>query len=79
MTPKNHQLMVFMFARQFMMVNSLIEILKNRGVLDDSDVEAFEELTRATETSQMDSFHAVVSQYSKFAEQLGISGELPPA
>ena len=79
MTKDEHKLMVFMFTRQAMLIQSLIEVFKSRGVLAEDDIEAFEALIREQEISDRETFHSVVNQYSAFARELGIQGDLPHA
>jgi len=74
MTPTEHTLIVHMFARQTLVINALVEILKSRDILQDDDVNAFEALARQTD---QDMDHAVVSQYSRYAKELGLEGDLP--
>jgi hypothetical protein len=76
MTPTEHTLIVHMFARQTLVINALVEILKSRDILQDDDVNAFEALARQTD-QDMEIFHAVVSQYSRYAKELGLEGDLP--
>jgi len=77
MKSDEHILMVHMFARQMMLFQSLLEILKSRGVLQRGDIEAFEALVREEEQEHLEIFHAVVNQYQAFARELGIQEGLP--
>ena len=77
MTPNEHKLMVHIFARQTMLIKSIIEMLKSRDVLQDDDVDAFEALVRETEHQDLAIFHAVANQYTTYAEGLGLGGDLP--
>lgn len=79
MTTSEHKLMVFMFTRQLMLIESLFEILTSRGILSADDGNAFEALVKAKEFSSPDAFHSVVNQYTEFARQLGLDGDLPHA
>jgi len=79
MTKKEHRLMVFMFARQNMLISALIEILRSRGVMHDGDVEAYEALIRSEEGENLEHFHAVVNQYQAYGQLLGIEDLLPPS
>jgi hypothetical protein len=79
MTANEHKLMVFMFTRQTMLLKSFAEILRSRGVVEQGDIEAFEALVRQQEIVDHELFHAVVDQYSAFARDLGLQGDLPPS
>ncbi len=76
MTPDEHRLMVFMFSRQTLLINALVEMLKSRDILQDDDVHAFESLARQTK-QDMKIFNGVVSQYSRYAKELGLEDDLP--
>jgi hypothetical protein len=79
MSPNEHRLMVFMFARQIILIQSFIEILRSRDILQEGDIEAFEALVRSQEASDHDVRVSVASQYQEIARQLGIEGNLPHA
>jgi len=68
--------MVFMFSRQTLLINALVEMLKSRDILQDDDVHAFESLARQTK-QDMKIFNGVVSQYSRYAKELGLEDDLP--
>lgn len=77
MTSKEHTLMVHMFARQAMLISSLIEILKSRNVLEPDDFEAFEALVRQMENENQEILYATINQYTIFAQGLGLGDDLP--
>lgn len=77
MTRDEHTLIAHMFIRQTMLIKSLVEILKSRGLLERGDLEAFDALVRQTELSDKEIFHAVIDQYKSFARGLGLQGDLP--
>jgi hypothetical protein len=77
MTSKEHTLIVHMFARQTILIKSILEMLKSRDVLEDDDVAAFEALVRETEHQDREILHATVNQYTKYAEGLGLGDDLP--
>lgn len=80
MTPKEHSLMIFMFARQTMLIKSLVEMMKSRGVLEDDDWVAFDAFVRNQEVAQQSKVSdAVAKQYQEFAQALGVqTGLLGP-
>lgn len=75
MTPQEHQLMVFMLIQQNLRFRALLEILKSRSVLDESDFDAFEHLTVEMHGTQTE--FATIDQYTEFAKLLGLQHELP--
>ncbi len=77
MTRKEHTLMVHMFTRQTMLISSIVEVLKSRNFFEPDDIEAFEALVRQRENENQEIFHAVVNQYTVFAQGLGLGDDLP--
>jgi hypothetical protein len=78
MTKDEHKLMVWMFTRQTMLIEALVELLKSRGIVESSDVEAFEALVFERETLDRAILESVGSQYTKFAQLLGIPADSMP-
>jgi len=76
-TRKEHTLMVHMFTRQTMLISSIVEVLKSRNFFEPDDIEAFEALVRQRENENQEIFHAVVNQYTVFAQGLGLGDDLP--
>jgi hypothetical protein len=74
MTPKEHSLLIFMFALQLKHFNALIEILKSRGVLDEDDLKAFDALVWEQERGRPEGglVDAAKAQYDLFAKALGV-------
>jgi hypothetical protein len=79
MSPNEHKLMVYMFVRETMLLKAFVEILRSRNILQDGDVEAFEELVRSQEFSNREIFASVAEQYRAFARELGLEQNLPHA
>jgi hypothetical protein len=69
--------MVHMFTRQTMLISSIVEVLKSRNFFEPDDIEAFEALVRQRENENQEIFHAVVNQYTVFAQGLGLGDDLP--
>jgi len=69
--------MVYMLARQQMLIESLLEILRSRELLDEGDADAFEALTREIQEIDPGVLRRVGSQYAAYATVLGLGAELP--
>lgn len=79
MNAQEHKLMVYMFARQTILIQALFELLKSRDVAQPDDVEAFESLVRSFVDPESDVFFSVASQYESLARVLGLRENLPPS
>lgn len=79
MSPNEHKLMVYMFAREAMLIQALFEVLRSRDLLEQGDVEAFESLVHSYEKIDNDMWASVAEQYQTFAKVLGLEGNLPRA
>ena len=72
MTPKEHTLMIFMLTRQAMLIKTLVEVLKDRGIVENDDFPAFDELVRREEVASGDVAEAIAKQYQAFAKALSV-------
>jgi len=72
MTPKEHTLVISMLTRQAMLIKTLVEVLKSRGVAENDDFPAFDELVRREEVASGDVAEAVAKQYQAFAKALSV-------
>jgi len=60
--------MRFMFAQQQIRINMLLEMLKSREMISESDVDAFEHLAK----DENDVLRQVTRQYAKYGSSLGL-------
>jgi len=77
MTENEHKLMVFMFTKQMMVITTLIEVMRSRGVLTNDDLVPFQSLVQSQEDADPEILFSVASQYKEFAKVLGLQGNLP--
>jgi hypothetical protein len=71
MTQQEHNLMVLMFARQACLIKVLVDILKSRNILDDSDVEAFSLFAHQDEAMELEMVRRVGQFYQEVATRTG--------
>jgi hypothetical protein len=64
--------MIFMLTRQAMLIKTLVEVLKSRGVVENDDFSAFDELVRREEVASGDVAEGVAKQYQAFAKALSV-------
>jgi len=79
MTSNEHRLVLQMFTQQARMMSTLIAILESRGVLEESDLLAYDALQVADETQVDELEQEVRKVYQGFATFLGLKTGLPPA
>jgi hypothetical protein len=77
MTPQEHRLMVFMLARQQMLIESQLQILRSRELLDEGDEQAFEALTKEAQEIDPSILRRVGEHYAIYAKVLRLEGDLP--
>jgi hypothetical protein len=70
--------MIFMLTRQAMLIKPLTEVLKSRGVVENDDFPAFDELVRREEVASGDVAAAVAKQYQAFAKALSVETGIAP-
>ncbi len=75
MTENEHKLIVYMLAQQNIRLKALLEILESRGILEENDFDAFEQLAR--EQMGDDMMLATMNQYREYARILGLQESLP--
>jgi hypothetical protein len=81
MTPKEHELVMLMFARLYEAIESIKETLKSRGAWTEDDERAFSHLVHRDEKLLQFSLQ-VCSDYTRLARNLGVAtglDELPDA
>ena len=78
MTPDEHALMIGVLTRQLQIFKTLITILRSRGVMEQSDLDAFYSLIE--QDPQVDMLGMATNLYHQFAEALKIKTGLegPP-
>ena len=75
MTENEHKLMVFMLAQQNIRLRALLEMLESRGILEESDFDAFQQLAKEQMGDNMTL--ATMNQYRDYARILGLQESLP--
>ena len=75
MTENEHKLLVYMFAQQNIRLKALLEILESRGILEENDFDAFQQL--ATELMGEDMMRATMNQYREYARLFSLQDSLP--
>ncbi len=76
MTPKEHQLVIQMFKQQMLMYAAIVELLKSRGVVENSaDLNAFDALVSASSREFLE--ENTEASYRDIAAILGVT-DLPP-
>jgi hypothetical protein len=80
MTAQEHVFMLSMHAMQSAKFNTLVEVLKTRGVLDDDDLQAFSHAAEETREHQ-EWFQNAWRAYQGIAKGLGVTTglqDVPP-
>jgi hypothetical protein len=75
MTENEHKLIIFMLTQQNIRLKALLEILESRGILEENDFDAFQQL--AKEQMGDDMMLATINQYREYARLLGLQDSLP--
>jgi hypothetical protein len=79
MTENEHRLVVQMFIQQARMMSTLVAILESRGILENSDLLAYDAHQVADEAHVSELEREVKKMYQEFAEVSGVTTGLPPA
>lgn len=82
MTRDEHVLMLSLFTKQTQFIKMLLDMLKSRGIVDQSDLPAFEFSVRLDAASNVALFEQAKEKYLALAKGLGIETgleNLPPA
>jgi len=82
MRPKEHLLMLTVFAKQNQLIKLLLDILRSRGILTGDDARAFEFSANVDAVSNAALFEEAKQKYLTLAKGLGIETgleNLPPA
>jgi hypothetical protein len=81
MTPKEHALVLALFAKQNQFIKMLLDILKSRGILTGDDARAFEFSQSVDAVSNAALLDEAKAKYLELAKGLGIQTgleNLPP-
>jgi len=77
MTTAEHRLILQMFTQQAHIISTLIAILESRGVLEKSDLLAYDAHQAADEVRAIELEQEVKEMYQGFAKALGVTTGLP--
>jgi hypothetical protein len=72
MQPTEHQLIIEMFKQQTLLYAGLIETLKSRGLLERSDLDAFDALVSASSREFLE--QRIEDDYRRIGTTLGVTG-----
>lgn len=72
MTPKEHELMIYMFAVQAMLIKTLANILQSKDYLSDEDLEPFNNANFALESLEPRVSETLLRTYVEAARKLGL-------
>jgi hypothetical protein len=81
MTPQEHIFMLSMHAMQSAKFNTLVEILKTRGLLDDDDLQAFSHAAQETQEHRewfLNSWNAYLAIAKGLGVPTGLQDAPPP-
>ena len=79
MTDKEHALMMMMFTRQTMYIQMLLDMLKSRDVIEDSDIPAFDSAV-IHDPKNSSAYQRVDESYRRFAASIRLElPKLPPS
>jgi len=76
MTEREHLLIIEMFKQQTLYYAGLVELLRSRGVLESSDLPAFDALVSASSRAAV--VRELEDYYRGVATTLGVTGVPPP-
>lgn len=77
MTTTEHMLVVQMFTEQAKMLSTLVAILESRGILQKTDLDAYDHLQSADESRVDEIERGVAVMYQRFATFLDVTTGLP--
>jgi hypothetical protein len=79
MTPEEHKLIVMMLCVQEQQIKILLDLLKNKEIISEDDLQAFAFAARIDTPSNAAIQHLVADRYRELATRLGIQLPTPPA
>ena len=78
MTPEEHKLIVWMFAKQAQQFKVLVDLLKSKGIAEGDDLQAFDFAARKDFETSAALVQEVASRYASFCQTLGVPFQIPP-
>jgi hypothetical protein len=72
MTPEEHSLIVTMLHTQGLKIQTLVEVLKSRGILQDDDWPAFQDLAELDHRINNPNRDVIIEQYVASSKNLGV-------
>jgi hypothetical protein len=72
MTPEEHRLVIYVLARQYQSIKTIIATLKSRGILEGDDPEAFASSVFLDSASNLSVLQEAKTEYLNLAKFLGV-------